>query len=94
MDGQETGDHNNGECFQQLFVSVALNLKVSRSIENSNEKLKTLCSNKIPDITVFTIPEVSKETVEKFLKHIDVSKATGCDNIGPCLLKVSPFIYC
>ena len=42
---------------------------------------------------VFTIPEVSKETVEKFLKHIDVSKATGCDNIGPHLLKIAaPYI--
>ena len=42
---------------------------------------------------MFTIPEVSKESVEKFLKHIDVSKATGCDNIGPRLLKIAaPYI--
>ena len=75
-----------------FFVSVASNLK--EPIENSNfEKLKTLCNNKIPDGTVFTIPEVSKESVEKILKHIDVSKATGCDNIGLRLLKIAaPYI--
>ena len=93
INGQETEDHNKiANAFNNFFVSVASNLK--EPIENSNfEKLKTFCNNKIPDGTVFTIPEVSKESVEKFFKHIDVSKATGCDNIGPRLLKIAaPYI--
>ena len=79
-------------AFNKFFVSIASNLK--ETIENSNfEKLNTFCKNRVPDGTFFTIPQISIETVEKFLKHIDVSKATGCDNIGPRLLKIAaPYI--
>ena len=30
-----------------------------------------------------------QKNILNFLKHIDVSKATGCDNIGPRLLKIA-----
>ena len=64
INGQETEDHNKiANAFNNFFVSVASKLK--EPIEHSNfEKLKTFCNNKIPDGTVFTIPEVSKETIE------------------------------
>ena len=73
-------------------VSVASNLK--GSIENSNlEKLKIFCEDRVPDGTVFPIPEISREKYEKFFKLIDVSKGTGCDDIGPHLLKLAaPYI--
>ncbi len=36
---------------------------------------------------------MGREKVEKYLKNIDVSKATGTDNIGPRLLKLAaPYI--
>ena len=93
INGQECEDHNKmANAFNKFFVSIASNLK--ETIENSNfEKLNTFCKNRVPDGTFFTIPQISIETVEKFLKHIDVSKATGCDNIGPRLLKIAaPYI--
>ena len=93
INGQECEDHNKmANAFNKFFVSIASNLK--EPIENSNfEKLNTFCKNRVPDGTFFTIPQISVETVEKFLKHIDVSKATGCDNIGPRLLKIAaPYI--
>ena len=79
FDGKETDDQTNmANAFNKFFVSIASNIK--EPIENSNfEKLKAFCDSKVPEETVFSIPEVSKEYIEKFLKHIDVSKATGCD---------------
>ena len=93
INGQECEDHNKmANAFNKFFVSIASNLK--EPIENSNfEKLNTFCKNRVPDGTFFRFPQISVETVEKFLKHIDVSKATGCDNIGPRLLKIAaPYI--
>ena len=86
---EKTDDHTiMANAFNKFFVSIASNLK--EPIENSNfEKLKTFCDNRVPDGTIFSIPEISKEYIEKFLKHIDVSKATGCDNIGQRLLKIA-----
>ena len=88
IDGKETDDHTiMVNAFNKFFVSIASNLE---PIENSNfEKLKAFCHNRVPDGTIFSIPEISKEYIEKFLKHIDVSKATGCDNNGPRLLKIA-----
>ena len=89
IDGKETDDQTAmANAFNRFFVSIASDIK--EPIENSNfEKLKAFCDSKVPEETVFSIPEVSKEYIEKFLKHIDVSKATGCDNIGPRLLKIA-----
>ena len=89
INGKETDDHTiMANAFNKFFVSIASNLK--EPIENSNfEKLKAFCHNRVPEGTIFSIPEISKEYIEKFLKHIDVSKATGCDNIGPRLLKIA-----
>ena len=82
---QEIEDYNKiSNAFNNCFVSVASNLK--EPIKNSNfEKLKTFCNNKLPDGTEFTIPEVSKETVEKFLKHIDVLRAILCNHLKSCV---------
>ena len=93
IDGEEAEDPTiMANAFNKFFVSIASNLK--EPIENSNfEKLKAFCDNQVSDGTIFSIPEISQEYIEKFLKHIDVSKATGCDNIGPRLLKIAaPYI--
>lgn len=93
IDGKETEDHTiMANAFNKFFVSIASNLK--EPTENSNfDKLKAFCDNQVSDGTVFTIPEISIQYVEKFLKHINLSKATGCDNIGPRLLKIAaPYI--
>ena len=79
--------------FNNFFVSVAS--KSKEPVENCNfEKLKDFCNSKVPDGVQFNIPEVSCDKVLKFLSNIDIHViATGCDQIGPRLLKIAaPFI--
>ena len=68
--------------------------KINKPIETSNfDKRRQFCNDKIPNDTFFTIPEISCEKMEKYLRNIDLTKATGSDNIGPILLKLAaPFI--
>ena len=78
--------------FNKFFVSIAS--KIKEPVTNSNfNKLEAFCNSRIPDDIHFTIPEISREKVSKFLVNIDVSKATGCDQIGPRLIKIAaPYI--
>ena len=94
IDGKETEDHTiTANAFNKFFVSIASNLK--EPTESSNfDKLKAFCDSQVPDGTNVTIPAISIQYVEKFLKHIDVSKATGCDKIGPRLLKNCRSLHC
>ena len=46
------------------------------------------CNKQVPNGTLFTIPSITKEKVQKYLRNLDLSKATGTDNIGPRLLKL------
>lgn len=69
-------------------MQVAESLK--EPITHSNhEKLNDFCRDKIPQNTSFEIQQIEKQNVETFLKTIDISKATGLDNIGPRLLKLA-----
>ena len=55
--------------------------------------MKDFCNSKVPKDIHFDIPPISRDKVLKYLSHIDVSKATGCDQIGPRLLKTAaPYI--
>ena len=78
--------------FNDFFVNVAAKLKEPITT-TSHEKLKEFCQSKISEDTKFTIPNIQKDKVLKFLSTIDTSKATGTDNIGPRLLKLAaPYI--
>ena len=67
-------------AYNKCFVSIASNLK--EPIKNSNfDKLKTFCDNIVPDGTDFTVPEISKEYIETFLKLIDVSGSIILDHV-------------
>ena len=78
--------------FNNFFVNVASKLKEC-VINTDHDKLREFCQAKLPAETRFTIPPIQKEKVSKFLYHIDISKATGTDMIGPRLLKLAaPFI--
>ena len=78
--------------FNNFFVNVASKLKEC-VINTDHDKLREFCQAKLPTETRFTIPPIQKEKVSKFLYHIDISKATGTDMIGPRLLKLAaPFI--
>ena len=93
VDGKEIDDSFEiVNEFNKFFISVASNLK--EPIETSSfDILRTFCDSKVPEENLFTIPEISQEKEEIFLKSIDTSKATGCDNVGPRLLKTAaPFI--
>ncbi|MES9882533.1 MAG: reverse transcriptase family protein [Sedimenticola sp.] len=74
--------------FNDYFVNVASKLKEPVSYSDS-EELKTFINSSIPSNASFTIPEINEEFVYKFLSHLDVSKATGLDFIGPRLLKIA-----
>ena len=57
------------------------------------DTLKRFCYDKLSENTSFSIPSIAHEKVEKYLKNIDITKATGTDNIGPRLLKLAaPYI--
>ena len=78
--------------FNDFFVNVATKLK--EDVPNPNhDKLKEFCQSKLPPDTKFTIPQIQREKVLRFLSTMDISKATGADMIGPRLLKfAAPYI--
>ena len=74
--------------FNKFFVSVAS--KIKEPILPSNfARLSLYCDKKLAENTSFSIPLLGCEKVEKYLKNIDITKATGTDNIGPRLLKLA-----
>ena len=68
--------------------------KIKEAIAPSNfERLRTFCNEKLSENTSFSIPTLRHEKVEKYLKNIYITKATGADNIGLRLLKLAaPYI--
>ena len=59
---------------------MASNLK-EPEIKPNFELLEHICDERVPNDT-FYITKYTKEKVEKFLKNLDLSKATGSDDIG------------
>ena len=80
------------ETFNDFFVNVASRIK--EPISNStHDELKEFCQNKLAEGTRFEIPCLDVTNVRKYLSNIDVTKATGTDNIRPRLLKLAaPYI--
>ena len=78
--------------FNKFFVSVAS--KIKEPVVPSNfDRLRTFCNEKLTENTSFSILTLGHEKVEKYLKNIDITKATGVDTIGPRLLKLAaPYI--
>ena len=74
--------------FNDFFVNEASKLKESINPSN-HDKLKEFCDGKISNDTIFEIPSIDKEKVLKYLSNVDISKASGTDNIGPRLLKLA-----
>lgn len=78
--------------FNKFFVSVAVKIK-EPIVPSKFEKLKAFCDEKLSENISFSIPTIAHEKVEKYLKNIDITKATGADNIGPRVLKLAaPYI--
>ena len=79
-------------AFNDFFVNVASNLKEPIT-PSSHDKLEDFCKSKISENTAFTIPNIEKNKVLKYLLNVDIKKATGTDNIGARLLKLAaPYI--
>ena len=93
VDGHEYTDSLEiANEFNKFFVTVASKLK-EPNLQPNFERLDKFCDERIPKDTEFSIPFLTREKVEKYLKDLDLSKATGTDDIGPRLLKLSaPFI--
>ena len=69
---------------------VSVSSKIKEPPYTSNfDKLKEFCYKIIPANIYFSIPCISQEKVEKYLKNIDITKVTGSDNIGARLLKLA-----
>ena len=89
IDGREYTDPLEiANEFNKFFVTVASKLK-EPNLEPNFERLDKFCDERVPKDTEFSIPYLTKDKVEKYLKNLDLSKATGTDNIGPRLLKLS-----
>ena len=83
VDGIEITDSQDiANEFNRFFVSVASQLK-EPNVKPNFETLEKFCDEQVPNGTLFTIPNITKEKVEKYLRNLDLSKATGTDNIGP-----------
>ena len=78
--------------FNNFVVNIASKVK-EPTVNTNHEKLREFCQSKLPAETKFIIPQISNESVLKFLSNTDINKATGTDMIGPSLLKLSaPYI--
>ena len=86
-------DKEMANVFNKYFVNVAAQLK--GPTEKSDFKhITEFVNSKVPSNTSFSIPAINSSFVRKFLKSLDVSKATGLDCIGPEILKIVPDILC
>ena len=80
-----TNEKDLTQHFNNYFVNVASKLK--EPIVNSEfEHLNTFVQSKVPSNVEFKIPLTNVGFVRNFLSNLNVSKATGLDNIGPKIL--------
>ena len=71
-----------------FFVNIASNLK--EPIPDSDFiNVKNFVNANVPNLMNFNIPLITESETRKMLTNLDVSKATGLDQIGPKLLKLS-----
>jgi len=75
--------------FNEFFVNVASNIKDPVPEHLNFDYIKDFINEHVPVDVVFEIPEVTQSNIRKQLLELNVSKATGIDNIGPKLLKLS-----
>ena len=78
--------------FNRFFVSVASQLK-EPNVKPNFEIVEKFCDEQVPNDTLFTIPNITKGKVKKYPRNLDLSKATGTDNIEPRLLNYQLLTY-
>ena len=74
--------------FNDFFVNIAANLKEPIPISEFS-KIEDFVNTNVPGHMFFHIPLITESETLKMLKNLDTSKATGFDQIGPKLLKLS-----
>lgn len=78
--------------FNDFFIQIAENIK-EPIVPTDHEKLSDYCANKIAADFSYQTPSLDAQKVLKYLQNLDITKATGTDDIGPRLLRISaPFI--
>ena len=89
IDGSDITDNADiANEFNNFFINIATNL--SAPIPESDFKhIKDFVDNKVPKHTYFNIPLITEDKTRKYLSSLDISKATGLDQLGPRLLKMS-----
>ena len=83
-----TNEKDLTQHFNNYFVNVASKLK-EPNVNAEFEHLNTFVQSKVPSNVEFKIPLTNVGFVRNFLSNLNVSKATGLDNIGPKILKIS-----
>lgn len=74
--------------FNNFFVNIATNLSTPVTVSDFNH-IKEFVNDKIPEQSFFHIPYITEYQTRKLLTNLDISKATGLDQLGPRLLKLS-----
>ncbi len=89
IDGIEINDSETmSNSFNSFFTNVATSLKENTTYSDFPE-INEYVNKKVPKEMFFNIPYITEEKVCKMLNDLDTSKATGLDNLGPRLLKMS-----
>ena len=86
--GMITNETDLTQHFNNYFVNVASKLK-EPNINSEFEHRNTFVQSKVPSKVKFKILLTNVGFVRNFLSNSNVSKATGLDNIGPKILKIS-----
>ena len=69
-------------------MNIAENLKEPIPKSDFN-KIEHFVNSNVPEHMFFHIPLITESETHKMLSQLDVSKATGLDQLGPRLLKLS-----
>jgi hypothetical protein len=78
------------DIFNNYFVNITENMDLNPDTDITyTEKLDNYISGHIPENIFFTIPLMSSQYVLQQLVTLDISKATGLDNISAKFPKMS-----
>ena len=82
------------ESFNTFFTNIASSLtnNMPPATDDAHTKLRHFIESQISPDTVFDIPQISVEDIQKELSGLEDSKAVGLDGIPPKLLRLSASI--
>ncbi len=76
-------------CLNDHFSSVGEKLIPNPHSNFDADKISHFVGSKIEDNSAFSLYTITREDVFTALTNLDVNKATGIDEVGPKILKIS-----